>query len=74
MRIDGFIKQVEQQVERYGLQPVNLNPEAIIVEIGTAQKAEPWRNDDLMTIKPDIMFIFCLGRCEQQQPLPSHTY
>jgi len=40
MRIDGFIKQVEQQVERYGSSlQLNLNPEAIIVEIGTAQKA-----------------------------------
>ncbi len=63
MRIDRFIKQVEQQVERYGFSSLQLNPnpEAIAVENWNSPEGRATLEeqlDDLMTIKPDIMFVF----------------
>ncbi len=62
-RIGNFIKQVEQQVERYGFSSLQLNPnpEAIAVENWNSPEGRAILEeqlDDLMIIKPDLMFVF----------------
>jgi hypothetical protein len=63
MPVRGFIQQVVQQLERYGFPSLQLNAEVEAVSV------ENWNSpegrvtledtlDELMTIKPDIMFVF----------------
>lgn len=63
MRVDGFIQQVKQQIERYGFKSLQLNSSTEVTALenwnspeGRATLEE--RLDDLMTVKPDIMFVF----------------
>lgn len=63
MRINSFIKQVEQQIERYRFKSLQMNPnaEAIIMKNCNSPEGRAIleeRLDDLMTVKPDIMFVF----------------
>lgn len=63
MGIDKFIKQVEQKIERYRFKSLQMNPNAEAITIENYNSPEgrailEERLDDLMTVKPDIMFVF----------------
>ncbi|MCU0549134.1 MAG: hypothetical protein MUC48_07280 [Leptolyngbya sp. Prado105] len=63
MRADRLIQQVKQQTERYGFKSLHLNPEAeeILVEDWSSPEGRAVleeRLDDLMVVKPDIVFVF----------------
>lgn len=61
--VSGFITQVEQKLKSYGFSSLQLNreEEAIPVEnwnSPTGRAALDARLDDLMTIRPDLVFVF----------------
>lgn len=63
VRVNGFMQQVQQQLDRYKFPSLQLNAstEAISVNNWNSPESRAMledKLDELMTIKPDIMFVF----------------
>ena len=63
MQVSGFMEQVRQQLDRYKFFSLQLNSSAEAISVETWNSPEGRavledKLDELMTIKPDIMFVF----------------